>query len=104
MEDLTTRLSRLHRPRLLVDAAREGQALYDRNRDLSMLLGRVPGHGAAVMQLFDMEAAQETARRGRRGYRVRRHVAILTALVAEHSALRSAHDRHDLGHDLKVVP
>lgn len=86
MEDLTGRLNRLKRPRLLVEAARQAQPLYDRRRDLPPLLGDLPRSGAAIVQLLDLESAHDAARRsGSRTYRAAAHVAVLIALIGENA-------------------
>lgn len=90
MEDLETRVARLHRPQILIDAAHAGQARYDRDRDLPPLIGRVPSTGAALLQLLELESIRNTARKSGRAYRVRSHVAVLIALIAEYHALRAA--------------
>ena len=84
MEDLTGRLNRLTRPRLLIDAARHAQAVYDRQRDLPPLLGEVPGPGPALIRLLELEAAQEGLRKTKaRAYRARAHVGVMIALMGE---------------------
>ncbi|ABF64106.1 hypothetical protein TM1040_1373 [Ruegeria sp. TM1040] len=86
MQDLRTRLTTLHRPRLLARTARIGADDYIRQRDLKRLLPSTPsqGTGAILMQLLDLEATQERARLGQNpGYSFARHVAVLTALSAE---------------------
>ena len=91
MEDLTGRMNRLKRPRILIDAARRRADRYDRRRDLPHLLGTVASHGAAMIQLLEIEASQEMARKtGARAYCVQRHITVLSALIAEDLALRSA--------------
>jgi hypothetical protein len=90
MEDLIGRMNHLKRPRILIDAARSMAERYDRRRDLPRLLGKERSHGAAMIQLLEIEAAQESARKtGARAYRVQRHITVLSALIAEDSALRS---------------
>ncbi|WP_375172969.1 DUF6477 family protein [Pseudooceanicola sp.] len=77
-----TRVSRLRRPRLLVEAAQVAQEHYDRGRDLTRLLGQVPNPGAAIVRLMDIETALNATRR-RDSYRAAAHVAVLGALMAE---------------------
>lgn len=86
MTDCTYDLSAIRRPRLLVRAARFGLADYVRERDLRRLFGPAapfrPGH--ALTPLLEREAACEADRRtGCAGYSAARHVAVLTALMAE---------------------
>lgn len=89
MEDLSTRVTRLRRPRLMVEAARLAEASYRRDRDLPRLVGDSPRKGSALMALLEMEAGCEATRRSNRArYRAGRHVAILSALMAEDRVLR----------------
>jgi len=84
----------MSRPRVLIDAGRAGAGHYQRDRDLPRAIGRttdprLPGHGAAMMMLFDVEAELEAARQERVAtYRPTRHVAALSALLAEARLLR----------------
>ena len=82
----------LHRPRLLMSAARAGQTDYNRNRDLRRLMrGAVPSPCAAVRRLTEEEALAEDSRRaGDAGYSVTRHVSLLIALLAETRLSRAA--------------
>lgn len=91
MEDLVTRVTRIHRPALLIDAARRALAGFDRAQHLPGLLGNTPRTGAAVVALIDLEARLETDRRDRTTrYRASRHVLVLAALLAEYEALLQA--------------
>jgi plasmid stability protein len=86
MTDVLSRLSTLHRPRLLIRAARHGLQDYNRNNDLRRILRaeRVPGPQAVLPRLIDMEAEQETIRQaGDAAYSVARHVELLIAVMAE---------------------
>ncbi len=90
MEDVMTRVLRLRRPRLLIEAAQIGRDAYCRDRDLPKLLGQQAGTGAAIVQLLDQEAEVDAARRNRgRGYRPARHIGLLTALMSEAEAART---------------
>ncbi|MBK1636599.1 DUF6477 family protein [Rhodovulum adriaticum] len=85
MTKLPRDLLTLRRPRLLVQAARAGQADYRRDRTLARLL---PGNHAApagtLRRLMALELEMETERRaGAATYPVARHVEILIALMAE---------------------
>lgn len=101
MQDPISRLMQMKRPRVLIVAARHGTHHYDRRRDLPRAIGRVPGHGAAMMRLFDLEAALDEARHmGDPNYRPVKHVAVLTALMAEAALLRSGAAMRDTGPDL----
>ena len=91
MEDLLTRTARLRRPRLMIEAARHAEPHYKRDRDLPGLLGCKPPRGAALNDLLEMEKGYEALRLGNRArYRAGRHVAVLSALMAEDRALRQA--------------
>ena len=84
---------RLRRPRLLVQAARAGQALYDRRRDLGRILGADPptDPGHALRRLLAEEARLDLARReGRAEHDLQRHILVLVALMAEARAQRAA--------------
>ncbi|MGI3167624.1 DUF6477 family protein [Pseudooceanicola sp. C21-150M6] len=84
MHHPSNRLSSLRRPALLVRAARHGCQSYDRARVLVRLLGETPSPAAARLALLECEADQEYARQCRApGYRVQRHLDILTALISE---------------------
>lgn len=83
---LAERLSALRRPRLLIRAARFGQADYSRNRDLRRLLQvqTAPGPEAALQALLLAEEDLETARRqGAAAYNLVRHIEVLIAMMAE---------------------
>lgn len=85
----------MRRPRLLVRAGRAGAAIYRRERDLPALL---PGFAAAGRRAGDLparlelaEAACEAQRRaGAPEYSVRRHVGLLSALLAERATAAAA--------------
>jgi len=86
MLDIRSRLDQLKRPRLLVRAARHGVDDYRRTRHLAKVLGveDVPGHGEALMHLFDIEAELNSDRIKRNGnYNAARHVDVLIALSGE---------------------
>ena len=95
MNDLTTRLDALRRPRLLIRAARAGQMEYNRNRDLKRLMraDAPPAPARALARLMDLEAElEETRQAGDAAYSLGRHVEILIALMAEARLLRRAED------------
>ena len=86
MTDLLTMLKCLHRPRILIRAARFGMPDYSRKRDLRRLLkSSVPPSPAhAVTKLMNEESLQEDKRKsGDATYSIARHVSILIALMAE---------------------
>ena len=76
----------LRRPRLLIRAARAGQAGWRRERDLPRLL-RIedcPRPGAALSRLRVEEARQNAARQeGAAEYDLHRHVMLMIAILAE---------------------
>ena len=86
MTDLATILAALRRPKILVRAARAGVVDYRRDRDLKRLLRL--GRGAAPQQalghlLAEESRLEETRAAGEATYSIQRHVAILTAILAE---------------------
>ncbi|HBG99039.1 MAG: hypothetical protein JKP98_06720 [Rhodobacteraceae bacterium] len=86
MTELAEALSALRRPKLLLDAARHGQSGYRRERDLGRLLRapRLPAAPRAIAALLAEEDRMEEERRSGAGtYSLRRHVALLIALLAE---------------------
>ena len=93
MLDVMTRISRLHRPALLVRAARFGLDHYRRDPALRRLLktDRVPRPAAAVMALLGREAAINARRlSGKNDYSIARHVNLLIAINAEARLLIAA--------------
>lgn len=90
MQDIQTLIASLRRPSLLVTAARHGADIYDRKRDLAPLLRNdaLPRHGEAIFKLLDLEAEQDERRRAKAAdYALRRHVGLLSAILAEARAL-----------------
>ncbi len=86
MQDLTTMISALRRPRILARAAKLGAQEYDRDRHLQRVLGfgALPGSGAALIRLMEMEREVDEQRRaGDAGYSMVRHLDLLIALVGE---------------------
>ncbi len=86
MQDLMTMIATLRRPRLLARAAKHGAQDYDRERHLQRILGygSLPGTGAALMRLIEMEKevnAKRTAEDA--AYSLVRHLDILIALLGE---------------------
>lgn len=76
----------LRRPRLLIRAARAGQAGWRRERDLPRLLrcDDCPRPAAALSRLRVEEARQNAARlEGAAEYDMRRHVMLMIAILAE---------------------
>lgn len=95
MQDLTTMITSLRRPRLLARAAKVGAQEYDRNRHLQRLFGygTLPGSGAALMRLMEMERSVNDQRQsGDAAYSLVRHLDLLIALIGEahlHQASRA---------------
>ena len=92
MEDVLIRVSRLERPLILVQTARQGLTDYCRNRHLRRVLqAEVPPRASdAVVRLLDIEAAMDCQRRqDRAAYSIARHVEVLIALMSEAATLRA---------------
>ena len=92
MLDLHTRIATLQRPKLLARAARLGLDEYRREVHLRRILQceRLPRHGAALMQLLDLEAELNALRLAKTGdYRPSRHVEILIAILGEAQLMRA---------------
>lgn len=83
-------LSHLRRPKLLIRTARAGLQDYRRNRDLKGISGiAANASGTALVELLLIaEAEMEQCRHeNEASYNVRKHIRIMTALLAEASAL-----------------
>ena len=92
MQDLLTMLNALHRPRLMMRAARIGAEDYRRTTHLPRLLGYgvLPRHAVALIRLMELEAALEDQRKAAdAGYSLIRHLDVLIALVAEARVLKA---------------
>lgn len=86
MTDLATILAALRRPKILVRAARAGVVDYRRDRDLKRLLRL--SRGAASQHALDHllveeRRLEEIRAAGEATYSIQRHVAVLTAILAE---------------------
>ena len=93
MQDILSMLTALHRPRLMMRAARIGAQDYRREAHLPRLLGYgvLPRHGAALLKLMEIEGMLEEQRQGRdAGYSLVRHLDVLIAMVGEARVLRHA--------------
>jgi hypothetical protein len=94
MQDLLSMLHALHRPRLLMRAAKIGADHYRRAAHLPRLLGFgvLPRQGAALIKLMEIEADLEARRLASdAAYNLVRHVDVLIAMVGEARLLRAAH-------------
>jgi hypothetical protein len=92
MQDIHSLLANLHRPRLLMRAARIGAQEYRRTANLPRILGYgiLPRHGDALMRLVEIEHDLEVQRTLTDAcYNVVRHVDVLIAIVGEARALRA---------------
>ncbi len=92
MQDLLSMLNNLHRPRLLVRAARIGAQDYRRDRHLQRLLGygALPRPAAALMRLIELERGVDEQRRNDdAGYSLPRHLDVLIAMMGEAQLLRA---------------
>jgi len=86
MQDIISMITTLRRPRLLVRAAKIGSNDYDRDRHLHRILGygTLPGPGAALMRLMDIEREVDALRReDDTAYSLVRHLDLLIALMGE---------------------
>lgn len=93
MKDVLTMLKEMHRPALLMRAARIGAEDYKRPVHLARLLGfgRLPGPVESLMRLMESEAALEEQRgAGMASYSVADHVDVLIAMVGEARVLQRA--------------
>jgi len=93
MQDILSMLNALHRPRLLIRAARIGAEDYRRAAHLPRLLGygQLPRHGNALMRLMEMERELNALRLGDdSSYSLLRHIDVLIAIVGEGRILRAA--------------
>lgn len=86
MNDILSLLKTLRRPRLLIRAARLGQADYNRTRDLRRVMktSELPTPGRAILSLINREAQIEEARKnGDASYSIAQHVDVLVAMMGE---------------------
>lgn len=86
MTDTAALLASVHRPKILIRAARAGVVDYRRERDLKRLLrnGRPAAPQQTIGPLLIEESRLETTRAAGDGtYSIQRHVAVLTAIIAE---------------------
>lgn len=86
MTTLTSKLTELRRPRLLIRAARYGVAEYDRTSSLHRLIDAEhrQDENTILTALLSAEAESEKQRRdGHATYSVTRHIDLLVALMGE---------------------
>jgi hypothetical protein len=84
MTDLTTFLTQIRRPKLLVRAARMGLQTYRAERDLSAVFSTDARRGDRVRSLIEREQQLEDGRlSGDSAYSIQSHVGVLIALLAE---------------------
>ena len=95
MKDVLTSLASLHRPRILIQAARTSAQSYNRTPHLRRHLGpgKPPQNNAqALILLLEIEAEMNNTRLENRAcYRVADHVDILAAMMAEARILRASY-------------
>lgn len=92
MQDILTRLTVIHRPPLLIRAARIGAEHYRRSAHLGRLLGQIglPGNGLALIHLIEIEADLHAQRKmADAGYSLIRHLEVIIALIGEARLLRA---------------
>lgn len=93
MQDILSMLNALHRPRLLIRAARIGAEDYRRTAHLPRLLGygNLPRHGNALMRLMEIEGELNELRLAEdSAYNLLRHIDVLIAIVGESRIMRAA--------------
>lgn len=85
MTEANTILTALRRPKILIRAARAGVVDYRRDRDLKRLLrsARTAPDQAIGTLLAEEDRLEATRTSGEATYNLQRHVAVLTALIAE---------------------
>ena len=93
MQDILSILQTLHRPQLLMRAARIGAVEYRRSAHLPRLLGygRTPKTAAALLKLIEYEDQLNIQRKsGESAYNLVRHLDVLIAIVGEARILRAS--------------
>ena len=86
MQDILSMPKQLHRPRLLVRAARLGAQEYNRDRHLKRLLGyhTLPRASSVLIQLIEAERILDDQRRSDdAGYSLPKHIDFLIAIMGE---------------------
>lgn len=94
MHSLLDHLQKLHRPRLLIQAARIGAATYQRGPTLKRLLGpagKLPVNADALTQIIELERILNDQRLANEAsYCAADHVDLLIAMMGEARLLRAA--------------
>ena len=95
MQDILSILQTLHRPQLLMRAARIGAVEYRRSAHLPRLLGygRTPKTAAALLKLIEYEDEDQLniqRKSGESAYNLVRHLDVLIAIVGEARILRAS--------------
>lgn len=93
MQDVITMLQNMHRPRLMMRAAKAGAEGYRRDAHLPRLLGHstLPRHNQALLKLIEIETELNTKRKATEpDYSLMRHLDVLIAMVGEARILRAA--------------
>jgi hypothetical protein len=93
MQDILSILQTLHRPQLLMRAARIGAVEYRRSAHLPRFLryGRTPKTAAALLKLIEYEDELNIQRKsGESAYNLVRHLDVLIAIVGEARILRAS--------------
>jgi hypothetical protein len=85
MTEFAAMLTDLRRPKILIRAARAGVTDYRRDRDLKRLVKDAKGapHETMAPLLAEEHRLETTRVTGGATYNIQRHVAILTAILAE---------------------
>ncbi len=97
MQDILGMLHKLHRPRLLIRAARAGANEYKRAQHLKRYLGHTPppNSGPALLKLMELEAEIDQQRRSElEVYSLVKHVDILIAMMGEARLMRASQSPH----------
>ena len=93
MRHIEHRLKTLNRPKLMLEAARNGTARYDPKRHLPILLG-CSYHKSKIGQLdclLDTGEIYNRLRKEKRAeYSPARHICYLFAMLAEYSSLKNS--------------
>ena len=93
MMDFPSFLATVHRPRLLIRAARYGVTDYRRKTHLARILGssRLPRSAAALAELINIETEYNDRRKEKAAdYSPARHIELLIALMGEAQILRAS--------------